>query len=44
MSREHSITALCQLFEVSRSGYYAWRAAQNHPGPRAQANRTLAQA
>jgi transposase InsO family protein len=44
MSHEHPIAALCPLLGVSRSGYYAWRAAQQNPGPRAAANRTLAQA
>jgi transposase InsO family protein len=41
MSGEHTIEALCETLEVSRSGYYAWRS--RGPGPRAQASAKLAE-
>lgn len=28
---KYSVKAMCELFEVSRSGYYAWRKRQNKP-------------
>lgn len=36
---DHSVSALCQVFNVSRAGYYAWR--QRQPSARAQANTRL---
>ena len=36
MKQDHSIEALCESLDVSRSGYYAWRHRRNHPGKRAQ--------
>ena len=41
MKGEHSITALCQAFEVATSGYYDWWQRQNAPGPRAQEDQRL---
>jgi len=41
MSGEHTVEALCETLEVSRSGYYAWRS--RGPGPRAQASAKLAE-
>lgn len=34
MKAEHSITVLCQTFEVSASGYYDWRHRQRQPAAR----------
>ena len=36
MKQDHSIEALCESLDVSRSGYYAWRHRRDHPGKRAQ--------
>jgi putative transposase len=33
------VSKLCEVLEISRSGYYAWR--QRLPSPRAQANEVL---
>lgn len=41
MKMEHSIEELCELFAVSRSGYYDWLHRQNTPGPRAAENAQL---
>lgn len=41
MKTEHSIGALCQVFEVSVSGYYDWRKRQRRPGERAQQDQQL---
>ena len=41
MSGEHTIEALCETLEVSRSGYYAWQS--RGPSPRAQASDQLAE-
>jgi len=41
LKSEHSITALCQAFEVAPSGYYDWCCRQKHPGPRAQQDQSL---
>lgn len=41
MSGEHTIEALCETLEVSRSGYYAWRS--RGPSPRARAAAKLAE-
>jgi transposase InsO family protein len=37
--QEFSIKRMCQLLEVTRSGYYAWQ--PEKPGPREQENRVL---
>jgi len=39
MAAEYHITELCEILEVSRGGYYAWR--QRPPGKRALANELL---
>jgi len=39
MENEYPLSELCQAFEVSRSGYYAWRGRK--PSARAQANTRL---
>jgi putative transposase len=39
MAQEYTISELCEALEVSRSGYYAWRA--RTPGRRAQQNQLL---
>jgi len=41
MKTDHAILGLCQLLEVSPSGFYDWQQRRDHPGPRAQANQTL---
>ena len=41
MKTDHAILGLCQLLEVSPSGFYDWQQHRDHPGPRAQANQTL---
>jgi putative transposase len=41
MSQDHCITAMCQAFEVSPSGYYDWRHRQSAPGQRAQQDQKL---
>jgi putative transposase len=38
---EHSITALCQAFEVAASGYYDWCRRQVQPGQRQQQDQQL---
>ena len=43
MKNEYSILSLCQVLDVSTSGYYDWRQRQDCPGPRAVENQTLAQ-
>lgn len=40
---EATVEELCETFEVSRSGYYDWRARQLTPGPRAQEDERLRQ-
>jgi putative transposase len=42
LKSEHSITLLCQAFEVSKSGYYQWRAGQSQPGRRRREDEELA--
>jgi putative transposase len=42
MKKAHSIQTLCELLEVSKSGYYDWQQRRTTPGPRAQANAALA--
>jgi putative transposase len=39
MESDYPLSALCHAFEVSRSGYYAWR--KREPSARAQANARL---
>lgn len=39
MKAEHSLSALCAAFDVTRSGYHAW--AKTGPGPREQADAQL---
>jgi transposase InsO family protein len=41
LKTDHSIAALCQVFEVSASGYYDWRKRQKHPSGRAQQDQQL---
>ena len=41
MSGDHSITLLCEVLEVSRSGYYGWRQRRHQPCARVQEDRTL---
>jgi len=43
MKHAHSIVLLCQLLEVSPSGYYDWQKRRSAPGPRAQQNQELRQ-
>jgi transposase InsO family protein len=42
MKDTYSIEALCELLEVSKSGYYDWQQRRSSPSPRAQANAALA--
>ena len=42
MIKEHPLSALCEVFDVSRSGYYAWCGRQ--PSARQQANTRLLEA
>lgn len=41
MKQEQPVRKLCQVLEVSPSGYYDWRRRQTQPGPRAQENAQL---
>lgn len=41
MQKDHSITALCAAFQVSKSGYYQWRKTQSNPSPRQKENQSL---
>jgi transposase InsO family protein len=43
MKSHHSVLRLCQLFEVSLSGYYDWQKRQLQPGKRAKVNQALVQ-
>ena len=43
MKSHHSVLKLCQLFEVSLSGYYDWQKRQLQPGQRAREDKLLAQ-
>jgi putative transposase len=43
MKNEHSILSLCEILDVSTSGYYDWHQRRECPGPRAVENQTLAQ-
>jgi transposase InsO family protein len=38
---QHRVSVLCQVLQVGRGGYYAWR--KREPSERAQANQTLTQ-
>jgi len=42
MKSHHSVLLLCELLEVSGSGYYDWQKRQLQPGKRAQENQILA--
>lgn len=42
MKSYHSVLRLCQLFEVSLSGYYDWAKRQQQPGKRAKEDQALA--
>lgn len=42
MKGEHSVLSLCELLELSTSGYYGWLQRQRQPGPRAAENAALA--
>lgn len=41
MKGEHPIGLLCEVLEVSASGYYDWCQRQTHPGPRARQDTLL---
>ena len=41
MKAEHSIQLLCQVLQVSQSGFYDWKARQQTPSARAQENAAL---
>lgn len=41
MNPDHSISLMCQAFEVSPSGYYEWRQRQSVPGRLAQQDQKL---
>ena len=41
MKTEHTVLGLCQLLEVSPSGYYDWQQRRDHPSPRAVVDQTL---
>lgn len=43
MKNDFSILSLCEILDVSTSGYYDWHQRRACPGPRAVANQTLAQ-
>jgi putative transposase len=43
MKNDHSIQLLCQVLQVSTSGYYDWEKRRQTPSPRAQQNQTLRQ-
>lgn len=43
MKSDHAILLLCQLLEVSPSGYYDWQKRRAIPGSRAQENQALRQ-
>ena len=43
MKSHHSVLRLCQLLEVSLSGYYDWQKRQLQPGKRAKEDQALAQ-
>ena len=43
MKNEHSILSLCEVLDVSTSGYYDWQQRRDCPGPRALENQTRAQ-
>ena len=36
MKSQHAITTLCQVLEVSASGYYDWEKRKSCPSPRTQ--------
>lgn len=41
MKSEHSISLLCQVMQVSRSGYFDWLKRQSNPAPRQRQNQAL---
>lgn len=41
MKADYPLSLLCELFEVSPSGYYAWSKRKNQPGARAQQDQQL---
>jgi transposase InsO family protein len=43
MKNDFSILSLCEILDVSTSGYYDWHQRRDCPGPRALENQTLAQ-
>jgi putative transposase len=43
MKSDFPIYSMCQIMDVSTSGYYDWRQRRDCPGPRALENQTLAQ-
>jgi len=41
MKTDHSLALLCQVLEVSPSGYYDWKKRHAHPSPRARQDQAL---
>ena len=43
MKKDHSIQLLCQVLDVSPSGYYDWQKRHQTPSARARQNQSLSQ-
>ena len=41
MKTEHSVQRLCEVLQVTQSGFYDWKKRRRIPGPRARANAAL---
>src|SRR5215211_5619207 len=41
MKTEHAVEELCDIFKVSRSGYYDWCSRKDNPGPRTREDELL---